>query len=193
MLAPSQIQRTPSPEVPPAAAQSLESLRITNPISIAIEQAGKDLGLNWYGARALMSLRLEKNWGVWTLDYRPDFTAIESGMDVFIDWDKEFIGKQATLDEKAKGPTKKLISMIIDTKDIDVVNDEAIMKDGNCVGYVSSGGFAHHIGKSMAMGYVPPELSENGTSLEVEINGEFYPASVVANPQYDPKGTKMRI
>ncbi len=37
-----------------------------------------------YGARALMSLRLEKNWGAWTLDYRPDFTATESGLDAFI-------------------------------------------------------------------------------------------------------------
>ena len=113
-------------------------------------------------------------------------------MDIFIDWKKEFIGKQATLDEKTKGPTKKLITMIIDTKDIDVVNDEAIMKDGKCIGYISSGGYAHHVGKSMAMGFVPPELSQNGSSLEVEINGEFYPATVVANPQYDPEGTKMR-
>ena len=161
-------------------------------LSEAIEQAGKDLGLKWYGARALMSLRLEKNWGVWTLDYRPDFTAIEAGMDIFIDWNKGFIGKQATLDEKAKGSTKKLITMIIDTNDIDVVNDEAIMKDGKCVGYVSSGGYAHHVGKSMAMGYVPPELSQDGTSLEVEINGDFYPATVVANPQYDLEGAKMR-
>ncbi len=161
-------------------------------LSEAIEEAGSDLGLKWYGARALMSLRLEKNWGVWTLDYRPDFTATEAGMDIFIDWNKDFIGKQAALDEKIKGPAKKLVTMIIDTRDIDVVNDEAIMKDGNCVGYISSGGFAHHIGKSMAMGYVPPKYSQDGTSLEVEINGEFYPVTVVASPQYDPEGAKMR-
>ncbi len=161
-------------------------------LSEAIEMAGSDLGLKWYGARALMSLRLEKNWGVWTMDYRPDFTAIEAGMDIFINWNKDFIGKQATLDEKASGSKKKLITMIIDTNDIDVVNDEAIMKDGKCVGYISSGGYAHHVGKSMAMGFVPPELSQDGTSLEVEINGEFYPATVVVEPQYDPKGAKMR-
>ena len=51
-------------------------------LSEAVEEAGEDLGLKWYGARALMSLRLEKSWGVWTLDYRPDFTAAEAGMDV---------------------------------------------------------------------------------------------------------------
>ena len=49
-----------------------------------IELHGKDLDLKLYGARALMALRLEKNWGAWTLDYRPDFTAAESGLDTFI-------------------------------------------------------------------------------------------------------------
>ncbi len=157
-----------------------------------IEAAGSDLGLRWYGARALMSLRLEKNWGVWTLDFRPDFTAIESGLDIFINWKKDFIGKQASLAEKQKAASKKLVTMVIETSDIDVVNDEAIVKDGDCVGYVSSGGFAHHIGQSMAMGYVPPELSSDGTLLEVEINGGFYPATVKALPLYDANGAKMR-
>jgi len=157
-----------------------------------IETAGSELGLKWYGARALMSLRLEKNWGVWTLDFRPDFTAIESGLDIFIDWKKDFIGKQATLAGKEKGMKKKLVTMVIETGDIDVVNDEAIVKDGDCVGYVSSGGFAHHLGKSMAMGYVPPELSSDGTTVEVEINGRFYPATVTAHPLYDASGAKMR-
>jgi len=62
-----------------------------------IEVNGKDLGLKLYGSRAMMSLRLEKNWGAWTLDFRPDFTAIESGLDAFINWNKDFIGKEPTL------------------------------------------------------------------------------------------------
>ena len=47
-----------------------------------------------------MALRLEKNWGAWALDFRPDFTAAESGLDIFINWNKDFIGKQASLDQK---------------------------------------------------------------------------------------------
>ena len=47
-----------------------------------------------------MSMRLEKNWGAWTLDYRPDFTAKETGLDAFINWDKEFIGKESAQKEK---------------------------------------------------------------------------------------------
>ena len=157
-----------------------------------VEEAGADLGLKLYGARALMSMRLEKNWGVWTLDYRPDFTAAESGMDAFIQWDKDFIGKEAAQKERDTGPEKRLIVMTVDIDDRDVVNDEAILKDGICVGYVSSGGYAHHVGKSMAMGYVPTEFAQDGTALEIEINGAFYPATVVAHPVYDASGSRMR-
>jgi dimethylglycine dehydrogenase len=158
----------------------------------SIIEQGEDLGLKLYGARALMSLRLEKNWGAWTLDFRPDFTAAESGLDAFINWDKDFIGKQAALEERERGPGKRLVAMTVDTTDIDVCNDEAILKDGDCVGYVTSGGFAHHVGKSMALAYVPTELALAETTLEVEINGEMYAARIIDQPLYDPSGVKMR-
>ena len=157
-----------------------------------IVAAGEDLGLTHYGLRALMSLRLEKNWGAWTLDFRPDFTAAQAGLDAFIDWDKDFIGKAAAQKEREAGPTIRLVTMTIDTDGIDVSNDEAILQDGDCVGYVTSGGYAHHVGKSMALGYVPAELAADGTALEVEINGETYAAKVVGKPLYDPAGEKMR-
>ncbi|MDX1711935.1 MAG: glycine cleavage T C-terminal barrel domain-containing protein, partial [Rhodovibrionaceae bacterium] len=158
----------------------------------AIEQAGVDLGLRWYGARALMSLRLEKGWGAWALDYRPDFTAAESGLDAFIDWSKEFVGKEPAQAEDEAGPEKKLVTMVVDTHDIDVSNDEAILKDGEAVGYVTSGGYAHYAEKSVALGYVPTKLSGGGTRLTIEINGEFYDATVQAEPLYDPTGARMR-
>jgi dimethylglycine dehydrogenase len=158
----------------------------------AISEAGGDLGLKLYGARALMSLRLEKNWGVWTLDYRPDFTAAQSGLDAFINWDKDFIGKRAAEKERAAGLDRKLVTMVIDVEDRDVVNDEAVLKDGETVGHVSSGGYAHHVKKSVALGYVPTELAAHDTALEVEINGEFFSARVAAHPLYDANGAKMR-
>ena len=157
-----------------------------------IESSGKDLNLKFYGSKALMSLRLEKNWGVWTLDFRPDFTAAESGLDIFINWNKDFIGKKASLNEKKQGIKKKLVTMTIDTKDIDVTNDEAILKDNKCVGYITSGGYAHHSKKSMALGYVPIELSKHETSLDVEINGKLYKAHVLDKPLYDANGGKMK-
>ena len=158
----------------------------------AIEEAGADLGLRWYGARALMSLRLEKGWGAWTLDYRPDFTAAESGLDAFIHWDKDFVGKQAALAESKVGPEKKLVTMVVEIDDIDVSNDEAIMNDGEAVGYVSSGGYAHHAGKSVALGYVPTGLAKAGTRIEVEIMGQLYAAEILEKPLYDSDGGRMR-
>ena len=158
----------------------------------AIEEAGQDLGLRLYGSRALMSMRLEKNWGAWTLDFRPDFTAAESGLDTFINWNKDFIGKDAALAEAERGPTKKLVMMTIDTDDIDVSNDEAIFANGEAVGYVSSGGFAHHVGKSMAFGYVPCALANDGAELQVEILGSLCPATIVGAALYDANGGKMR-
>ena len=94
--------------------------------------------------------------------------------------------------KKKIGPKKKLVTMSIDTKDIDVTNDEAIFKDNKCVGYITSGGYAHHVRKSMALGYVPTELSKHDTALEVEINGKLYAARVTDKPLYDANGGKMR-
>lgn len=87
-----------------------------------IEDSGADLGYRWFGVRALMSMRLEKGWGVWTLDHRPDFDAVESGMDAFINWKKDFVGKA-----RKEGPARKLVTLVIDVDGIDVSNDEAIL------------------------------------------------------------------
>ncbi|CAJ2376722.1 MAG: Dimethylglycine dehydrogenase [Arenicellales bacterium IbO2] len=165
-----------------------------------IENAGEDIGLRWYGARALMSLRLEKNWGVWSLDYRPDCTAAEAGLDAFMDFGKgDFIGREAALSEKdnkqKKGGgarAKKLAAMVVETEDIDASGDEAIFHNGECVGYVTSGGYAHHCKKSVALGYVPAELAKDGARFAVEMLGEQHPAQLIARPLYDPAGKKMR-
>ena len=156
-----------------------------------IEEAGSDLGLKWFGGRALMSMRLEKSWGAWTMDFRPDFTIMESGLDFFVNWDKDFIGKKAALTEKKNGPSKKLSVIQIHT-DTDVSGDEAVMHNGECVSYITSGGYGHSVKKSLAMTYLPVELIESNAKLEVEILGEFREASIVMEPLYDPSGSKMR-
>ena len=76
--------------------------------------------------------------------------------------------------------------------EIDVINDEAIINNGKCIGYVSSGGYAHYVEKSVAFGYIPYELSIKDTELEIEINGKLYSAKVITEPLYDPTGLKIR-
>jgi len=137
-----------------------------------------------------MSMRLEKNWGAWTLDFRPDFTAKESGLDFFIDWNKDFIGK---VNSKRDNSKLKLTPLVIETKDIDVTNNEAVIKDGKSIGYVTSGGFAHYVKKSIAFCYLDKEVLKNSeTKFQVEINGDFYKSYLIKEPLYDPRGTKMR-
>ena len=82
--------------------------------------------------------------------------------------------------------------MTVET-DHDVVGDEAIMHDGKCIGHVTSGGYAHHVKASVAMGYVNSALAANGTKLAVEINGAMCPAVVRNAPLHDPTGERMRV
>ena len=154
-----------------------------------MEAAGKEFNLKPFGGRALMSMRLEKNWGAWTLDFRPDFTAKESGLDFFIDWNKDFIGKESAKKDKSK---LKLTPLIIETDDIDVTNNEAVVKDGKSIGYITSGGFAHYVNKSIAYSYLDEEILKNNEKFQVEINGNFYDCSIIKEALYDPTGERMR-
>jgi len=154
-----------------------------------MEAAGKEFNLKPFGSRALMSMRLEKNWGAWTLDFRPDFTAKESGLDFFIDWNKNFIGKESAKKDNSK---LKLTPLIIETDDIDVTNNEAVVKDGKSIGYITSGGYAHYVKKSIAYSYLDEKILKTNEKFQVEINGNFYDSTIIKEPLYDPRGTKMR-
>ena len=154
-----------------------------------MEKVGQEFNLKPFGSRALMSMRLEKNWGAWTLDYRPDFTAKESGLDFFIDWKKDFIGKEIA---KKDNSNLKLTPLIVETDDIDVTNNEAVMINGKSIGYVTSGGFAHYINKSIAFSYLDKNILNSDEKIQVEINGNFYNCSIIKEPLYDPSGKKMR-
>ncbi len=158
-----------------------------------LQSAGADLDLRLFGARALMSLRLEKSWGVWTLDYRPDFTAAESGLDAFVCFDKPaFIGREAALAERESGPRHKLVVLQLEDTGVDAAHDEPVFCNGECVGYLTSGGYAHYVGKSLALGYVPEELADPANAFSVELLGERVAASLVPEPLYDPGGARMR-
>ena len=154
-----------------------------------IESAGKEFNIKPFGSRALMSMRLEKNWGVWTLDYRPDFTAKESGLDIFINWKKDFIGKESAMNDVSN---LKLTPLMVKTSDIDVTNNEAVMKEDKSIGYITSGGYAHYVGQSIAFSYLDEADINSGENIQVEINGDLYNSIIINEPLYDPSGKKMR-
>ena len=156
-------------------------------------EAGSDLGLAHFGGRALSSLRLEKNYGSFNKDFRPDYTPGETGLDRFIDFTKaDFTGKAAAAAERAAGPKRRFVVMEVAAKDADVVGYESIMKDGKAVGYVTSGAFGHCVGKSLAAGYVSAKLAREGEVFSIDILGEQCDAVVRLQPLYDPEGAKLR-
>jgi dimethylglycine dehydrogenase len=155
--------------------------------------AGGDLGLTHFGGRALSSLRLEKAYGSFQKDFRPDYTPGETGLARFIDFDKpEFSGRAAALAERAAGPRRRFVVMEVAALDADVIGYESIMKDGTAVGYVTSGAFGHCVGRSLAAGYIPAALARDGERFEIDILGEMRPATVRLEPLYDPQGLRLR-
>ena len=149
-----------------------------------LNDAGKAFGMKPFGMRAMMSLRLEKGFGSWLREFSPDYTPLETGLDRFVDYAKaaDFIGKSAVISEKAKGPSRRLVTFIVEVEDTDVNADEPIWHGDDLVGFVTSGGYAHWSEKSVAIGFVPPHLIQDGTQFEIEILGEKRPATLYTKP-----------
>ena len=158
-----------------------------------LREAGGDLGLVHFGGRALSSLRLEKGYGSFNKDFRPDYTPAETGLDRFIDFTKpDFVGRAAAVAERAAGPKRRFVVMEVESRDADVIGYESIMKDGAAVGYVTSGAYGHCIGKSLAAGYVPAALAREGERFGIDVFGEMCAATIRVEPLYDPAGTRLR-
>jgi dimethylglycine dehydrogenase len=158
----------------------------------ALVAAGRDLGLVHFGNRAIMSMRLEKGYGAFFREFRPDYTPMESGLDRFVAYDKpDFIGRAAALEDRATPPKKRLVPLIIDT-DVEVVGYESVMHGDEAVGQVTSGGYAHWADKSMAMAYVRSDLAADDTKLSVLIFGKECPATVATTPLFDANGGRQR-
>jgi len=156
--------------------------------------AGKPEGMMEYGYNALLSLRLEKSFGIWSTEFTQAYTPGMTGMDQWIDWSKtEFMGRGKALEEKdAQSPSMVLVTLEIDALDADASGYEPIWKDTKRVGFVTSGGYGHTVNKSLAMALVKPEFSTLGTELAVHVVGIEQPARVIPASPYDPSGKAMR-
>ncbi len=197
----------------------------------AIKAAGAPHGIRDFGMRALLSMRLEKNFPTWFAELRPIYGPLEGAMERFVAWDKPgFIGRDAALRERATGPRLRRVALVIDADTADAIADEPIWArvpedpgtitpphghgaprfdargtalplphpshsgDWRVVGWVTSGGYGHHVGLSLAQGYIPAELatrSETGL-FAVEIMGRRLPARLALDPPFDPEGARMR-
>jgi dimethylglycine dehydrogenase len=158
-------------------------------------EAGADAGIREYGYYALNSLRLEKSFGIWSREFMQAYTPGMTGMSRWIAWDKgEFIGREAALAERDDDSApQRLVTLEIDADDADASGYEPVWEDGRRVGFITSGGYGHHVGKSLAMALVAPEFCAAGEELTTHIVGVERGARVIEASPYDPSGLRMRM
>jgi len=155
--------------------------------------AGAECGLKPFGGRALNSMRIEKGFGTWAREFRPIYGPHEAGLGRFVALEKgEFIGRAAAVDERSRGGELRLVAFAVDAADADAIGDEPIWHESKVVGWVTSGGYGHRVGRSLALGYVPAAIAAANAGFEIEIIGERRPAERLAGCAYDAGGGRMR-
>jgi 4-methylaminobutanoate oxidase (formaldehyde-forming) len=170
------------------------------PVYDAIVAEGADLGLAHAGYHALNSLRIEKGYRHWGHDITDEDTPLEGGLGFAVDFAKTggFIGKEALLRQKEEGLKRLLVTFAMESAEPLLYHNEPIWRDGEMVGYVTSGMFGHTVGRAIGMGYVANEggvdsrFVESG-SYEIEVACERFPARASLEPLYDPKHERVRM
>ncbi len=156
-----------------------------------IMAAGEEHGLKLVGARAQNWLRQEKSYRAFGTELGRDATPLEADLPRFVNMDKDYHGKAAMLEI---GVRSKCVTLLIDAPDgADPWGREALYAGDKRVGRLTSGGYSVAFGKSIGMGYVPPEQAVVGTKLKVRMFRELWDAVVVEDSPYDPKNASIRV
>ncbi len=164
----------------------------------AIMQAGGDLGLANAGYRAIETLRLEKGYRAWGTDIGPDHTPVEAGLlwACKMKSGHPFQGREALAAQVAGGVKKRLAGFTVDDPLVTLLGRETIYRNGERVGWLSSGGFGHTLGKPVGYGYVRhgdgvSEAYLTAGTYELEVASDRVPARLHLGALYDP--TNLRI
>ena len=165
----------------------------------ALHEAGKPFGLVNAGYRAIETLRLEKGYRAWAADIGPDHTPDEAGLGWAVKMKKniDFKGRAAVEAQRRQGVKKKMATFVA-APDVILLGRETIYRNGERVGWLSSAGFGHTIGKSIGMGYirnpegVTTDYVAEGT-YELEVATKRVPCTATLAPLYDPKMARVKI
>jgi len=165
----------------------------------ALMAAGAGLGLINAGYRAIESCRLEKGYRAWGSDIGPDHTPVEAGLAWAVKTRKTipFRGREAIERQLSGGVRKMLACFVPDDPDVVLLGRETIYRDGQRVGWLSSGGFGYTIGKAIGFGYVrnPAGVTEDfvlSGRYELDVARERVPCSVSLKPLYDPEMKRVK-
>ena len=155
-------------------------------------EVGREHGLVAAGLGAFDSLRLEKGYRLWGQDIGTEYDPLSAGLGFAVRWEKDFQGKQALERIRDEGPPNRLSAMTFDDPRDVVMGKEPVWHDGQVVSYVTSANYGYSIGRGIAYGYLPTDIANEGTPVEVEYFGRRLTATVAADPLFDPKGVRLR-
>ncbi|WP_394889320.1 FAD-dependent oxidoreductase [Mesorhizobium sp. AaZ16] len=171
----------------------------TGEVFDALMAAGKPHGIRPVGYRALESLRLEKGYRAWGSDITPNDTPFEAGLGwaVKLRKDTDFVGRKALEALQGATPKKRFACFTVDDPEIVLLGRETILRNGEAVGYLTSGGYGYTVGKNIGYGYVrhadgvgDEYLATGGYELVVAM--ERTKATLHIEPLYDPAGAKVK-
>ncbi len=160
-------------------------------------EAGQDHGLKLCGMHVMDSCRIEKAFRHFGHDITCEDHVLEAGLGFAVKTQKSaFIGRDAVLAKQDEGLTSRLLQFkLTDPKPL-LYHNEPILRDGEIIGYLSSGAYGHHLGAAIGMGYVPC-AGESGDQLlasryEIDVAGIIYEATASLRPMYDPKSERVK-
>jgi glycine cleavage system aminomethyltransferase T len=153
--------------------------------------AGQDHEIIAAGRGALNSLRLEKGYRGFGTDMTFEHDPYEAGLGFAVKLNSDFIGREAVLERKDNVKRQLTCLTLDDTAQV-VLGREPVLADGACVGYVTSAAYGYTIGRGIAYAWLPSELAEVGRRLEIQSFEHTVPATVSAEPLFDPDMTRVR-
>jgi 4-methylaminobutanoate oxidase (formaldehyde-forming) len=164
----------------------------------AIMEAGADMGLKLCGLHAMDSCRIEKAFRHFGHDISDEDHVLEAGLGFAVKPDKgEFIGREAVLRKREEGLKRRMVQFRLTDPEPMLFHNEALVRDGEIVSYITSANYGHFLGGAIGMGYVPceGESAEEvlASSYEIEIAGTRVPAVASLRPMYDPKAERVRM
>jgi 4-methylaminobutanoate oxidase (formaldehyde-forming) len=165
----------------------------------ALMEAGRQHGIVDAGYRAIETLRLEKGYRAWAADIGPDHTPLEAGLAwaVKLRRNTPFLGREALEAQRAAPLRKRLCGLMADDPDVILLGRETIYRNGERVGWLTSGGFGHTVGKPIGYGYVRnaegvDEAHLRAGSYELEVATERVKARIALEPFYDPAMARVK-
>jgi len=163
----------------------------------ALEEAGADLGLKLCGLHTLDSCRTEKAFRHFGHDISDEDHVLEAGLGFAVKTDKgDFIGRDAVLKKREDGLQRRLVQFLLEDPEPMLFHNEAVIRDGKMVSYLTSGNYGHYLGAAVGLGYVPCEGESAAdvlaSSYEIEIAGKRHKAIASLKPMYDPKAERVK-